>query len=369
MFLLFHSSFAVLTLTLMASPRNSVESPKRITLKGLAEHLGLSRTTISVVLNDSPLAKTIAPKTRERILQAAKQLNYKPNYFARYLNERRSYLIGVLSPDLAEGYDAGVLSGIEEYLLESEYHFFVASHQWSQERVRKTSEIFLERGVEGMILINTEYGSEINLPQVNIGTRRANVRGTCVSIDNETGIREALTHLYALGHREIGVVKGHKDSADTEVRLRAVRRGARELGITLRPELIVQLERLGSQQNSGIEEGVRCAERLLATGRNFTAVVAFNDTSAMGVIKKLHEIGKSVPGDVSVVGFDDIPAAQVTYPTLTTLRQPLREMGATAAGELIQMLAEGEHENDIVLKPELVVRSSTGRVSPKATRS
>jgi DNA-binding LacI/PurR family transcriptional regulator len=353
----------------MTGPRNSVESPKRITLKRLAEHLGLSRTTVSVVLNDSPLARTIALKTRERIIQAAKQFNYKPNYFARYLNEGRSYLIGVLSPDLAEGYDAGVLSGIEEFLLESQYHFFVASHQWSEDRVRKTSEIFLERGVEGMILINTEYGSDIDLPQVNIGTRRARVRGTCVSIDNAVGVREALNHLYALGHSEIAVVKGHKDSADTEVRLRAVREGARELGMKIHPELVVQLERLGSQQNSGIEEGVRCAERLLATGRKFTAVVAFNDTSAMGVIKKLHEIGKSVPGDVSVVGFDDIPAAQVTYPTLTTLRQPLREMGATAARELIAMLAEGERSNDIVLKPELIVRSSTGRVNAGSERT
>jgi LacI family transcriptional regulator len=347
----------------MKGPRNSVETPKRITLKALAEHLGVSRTTVSVVLNDSPLAKTIAQKTRQRILEAAKQFNYKPNYFARYLNERRSYLIGVLSPDLAEGYDAGVLSGIEEFLLESEYHFFVASHQWSAERIEKTSKLFLERGVEGMILINTEHGSKLDLPQVNIGTRRAHVTGTCVSIDNDIGIREALEHLSSLGHRKIAVVKGHKDSADTEIRLRAIQHHARRLGISIHPELVVQLERLGSQQNSGIAEGVRCAERLLATGRKFTAVVAFNDTSAMGVIKKLHEVGMNVPDHVSVVGFDDIPAAEVTHPTLTTLRQPLREMGASAARELISIIEQGEREDDIVLKPELIVRASTGPVS------
>lgn len=347
--------------------RNSVDFPKKITLKELAEHLGLSRTTVSVVLNDSPLARTIAVKTRERIIKAAKELRYKPNYFARYLNERRSYLIGVLSPDLAEGYDAGVLSGIEEYLLHSEYSFFVASHQWSEERVKRTSQLFMERGVEGVILINTEHGSDIDLPMVRIGGRGAHGPCSRVSIDNEIGVREAINHLYELGHRRLAVVKGHKDSADTETRWRAVLHSAKALGLEIKPRLVAQLERLGSQQQSGIVEGERCAKALLSSGERFTAVVAFNDVSAMGVMKKLRECGKSIPVDVSVIGFDDVPAAQMTWPALTTLRQPLRQMGETAAKVLIQSITEVEpNYQRIVLKPELVVRESTARAVTSA---
>ncbi len=343
--------------------RNAVEPPKKITLRKLAEHLGLSRTTVSVVLNDSPLAQTIATHTRERIIKAARELNYKPNYFARYLNERRSYLIGVLSPDLAEGYDAGVLSGIEEYLLHSEYSFFVASHQWSEDRVKRNSQLFLERGVEGVILINTEHGSDIGLPLVRIGGQ--GTRGPCnrISIDNEVGIRAAMQHIYSLGHRAIAVVKGHKDSADTEIRWRAVLHTAKALNLHIKPSLVVQLERLGSQQQSGIEEGERCGEHLLKSGEHFTAVLAFNDVSAMGVIKRLRESGKNVPKDVSVVGFDDIPAARMTYPALTTLRQPLRQMGETAATILIEAIEHsGTRQQHVVLNPELVVRDSTSLV-------
>src|SRR5208337_1123748 len=158
--------------------------PKKVTLKFLAERLGLSKSAVSSVLNNSPLARTFSARTRERIFQAAEEYKYKPNYFARYLNQRRSYLIGVLSPDLAEGYDAGVLGGIEEYLLQSDYHYFLASHQWSKTRIERTTEMFLERGVDGLILINTHLGSEVDFPVVKIGKADTAERGTSIVIDN-----------------------------------------------------------------------------------------------------------------------------------------------------------------------------------------
>jgi len=343
------------------------EMPKRVTLRFLAERLGLSKSAISSVLNNSPLASTFAPQTRERIFKAAEEYNYKPNYFARYLNHRRSYLIGVLSPDLAEGYDAAVMAGIEEYLLQSDYHFFVASHQWSKTRIERTTEMFLERGVDGLILINTPLGSEVDFPIVKIGKANTAERGTSIVIDNHEGIRRALEHLVSLGHRKIAFFKGHKDSGDTEDRWDAVVTAAPSLSIKVDPKLVVQLERLGTQQTSAIEEGACCAGQLLSRHREFTALMAFNDISAIGAINRFREHGWRIPQDLSVVGFDDVVAARIAYPPLTTVQQPLQLMGETAAREVINAITHGVKDQQLVLTPELVVRDSTA--TARATRS
>ena len=171
--------------------------PKKVTLKFLAERLGLSKSAVSSVLNNAPLARSFAPETRERIYKAAEEYKYKPNYFARYLNHQRSYLIGVLSPDLAEGYNANVLGGIEDYLLQSDYRYFLATHEWSNTRIERTIQMFLERGVDGLILINTPLSSEVDLPLAVIGNADTVERGISIVIDNHAGIRLALEHLGA----------------------------------------------------------------------------------------------------------------------------------------------------------------------------
>jgi LacI family transcriptional regulator len=194
-----------------------------VTLKFLSERLRLSKSAISSVLNNSPLARTFSSKTRERIFKAAEEYNYKPNYFARYLNQRRSYLIGVLSPDLAEGYNTSILGGIEKHPLHSDYHYFLASHEWSKARIEQTLQMFLERGVDSIILINTPLNSEVDLPLAVIGKASTVERGISITIDNHVGIRGALEHLVSLGHRKIAFFKGHRDSADTQDRWDAPR--------------------------------------------------------------------------------------------------------------------------------------------------
>ncbi len=342
-------------------------APQRVTLKFLSERLGLSRTTISLVLNNSPLASTIAPETRASVLKAAKKYNYKPNYFARYLNQRRSYLVGVLSPDMAEGYDSEVLAGIEEHLLKTEYQYFVTSHQWSRERIQKTAQLFLERGAEGVILINTPLDFKIDVPVIRIGRQPGSSKGTSISIDNEMGIHCALSHLVSLGHRKIAFVKGHKNSGDTENRWRAITNSAKALSLEIDPKRVVRLRCLGMQQTLALEEGAICAGELLSQSSDFTAVLAFNDISAIGAMHKFRDAGLRVPEDISVVGFDDIVAARIAYPQLTTVRQPLREMGGRAACELINSISEGAAKKaEIIISPTLVVRNSTA-IAPCST--
>lgn len=343
------------------NPIDSDKSKRRVTLKVLAQHLGLSRTTISIVLNDAPQAKTISVQTRQRILQAAKDFNYRPNFLARSLNDGRSYLIGIISPDLSEGYTSGLLAGIEQFLLGTEYQFFIASHHWSEMRIQRTATLFAERSVEGIIIINTPYQFESNVPTVQIGRQLVEPTGTLLTVDNHLGVLRAMRHLVDLGHHRIAFIRGHKDSVDSEDRWDAVLETAQQLSVTIDPALVVRLERLDVFSLSAMEEGARCAEQLMDHRGEFTALMAFNDMSAIGAIARLRDAGWSIPSEVSVVGFDDILEARISYPALTTIQQPLRTMGETAASELISAILHGYNRQTIVFSPNLIIRDSTAQ--------
>src|ERR1700730_4060447 len=334
------------------------DSGHRITLKKLAEYLGLSRTTISMILNGVPEATRFPEETRQRVVESAKKLGYRPNYFARSLGSRRTYLIGVVAPDFGNGFEAAVLSGFERRLLNTGYTSLVATHHWSPELLRRHLETLCDRGVEGLLLINSTPSESPGIPAVTICTDRCPIWSTRISIDNAFGIRKGINHLASLGHKEIAFIKGPEGSGDTQERWNAVLSTCKALGVRVDPRLTIQLERLepGTRQT---EAGRIAAEDLLRRDRPFTALVAFNDISALGAMTALREAGHKVPEDVSVIGFDDIEFASIAYPALTTIRQPLQEMGATAAELLFRKLANDESVRDIRLRPELIVRSST----------
>jgi LacI family transcriptional regulator len=339
-----------------------VESPDRpVSLKFLAEHLGLSRATISVVLNDAPVARSIPEKTRERVLRAAEKFNYHPNFFARYLNHKRSFLIGVISPDLAEGYDSALLAAIQSELLASGFLYFVASHHWREDLIEKLPGMLIERGAEGLIFINTQLRKGLSVPAVSIGGRKSLSGVTNIVLDNDEGVRLALEHLVGLGHRRIAFFKGHEGSIDTEQRWKAVLKNAARLGIRVDAKLTLQLERLTGSAISAIDEGYYAGQKLLKSSPDFTALFAFNDMSAIGAMKAFREADLPIPGRISVVGFDDVIAAATAYPPLTTIRQPLRSMGEIAAKRILERLSDiASPAQKMEVKPELVVRESSG---------
>jgi len=345
--------------------RVGARSSKPVSLKTLAEHLGLSRATISLVLNDSPVAKEFSQATRERILQAAREFNYKPNYFARYLNNKRSFLVGIMVPDIGEGYDAAVLSGVERQLLHDQYFYFIAGHQWRRDLIEETARLFVQRGAEGVIFVNTPVSESAGVPCVNIGGRTKLEGMTNILIDNYHGVRLGLEHLVELGHKKLAFFKGHPGSADTEERWEGIRRAAAELGVEIDPELVVQLNKNElPEPMSAQDEGYFFASKLLARKRDFTALFAFNDMSAIGAIGAFRDAGYRLPEDISVVGFDDVQAAAFVYPQLTTIRQPLRHMGELAAKTLLRRIQTGDMEpEEIVVEPELVVRKSSAVVT------
>jgi DNA-binding LacI/PurR family transcriptional regulator len=345
---------------------SQADSGHRITLRELAEHLGLSRTTISMILNDVPQATRFPEETRQRVVESARTLGYRPNYFARSLGRTRTHLIGVIAPDFGNGYEAAILGGFQRCLLNTEYTSFISTHLWSPSRLQRHVETLCDRGAEGLLLINSTPNESPGIPAVTICTERSPIWSTRVSIDNAFGIGKAIHHLVSLGHREIAFIRGPKGSGDTEERWNAVLATCKTLGLRVDPRLTVQLERLEPPGTRHAEGGRIAAQDLLRRGKPFTALVAFNDVSALGAMTALREGGHKVPEDVSVMGFDDIEFASIAYPPLTTIRLPLQEMGATAAELLLRKLTNDEKVRSLRVRPELIVRSSTG--PPPLTR-
>jgi DNA-binding LacI/PurR family transcriptional regulator len=340
-------------------------SGKPVSLRSLAEYLKLSPATVSVVMNNSPAAKAIPTHTKDRILHAARKLDYRPNFFARSLSLKRGFMVGVLAPEVSEGYAAAIMGGIEDHLLKEGYFYFVASHRGQKDLIQEYPRLLIDRAVEGVILINTPVVGALSVPVVTISGHQR-VRGvTNIAVDNKKATFLALEHLVKLGHKQIAFFKGHPGSADTEYRWKGILQAASSFGIETRPELAVQLQRDATITEPSLpEEGYVHAQKLLATGRRFTALFAFNDISAIGAVRAFRDAGLRVPEDISVVGFDDIQAAAYLTPRLTTVRQPLREMGKLAAKQLLQWISNGKENGprSICVQPELVVRESTGPV-------
>jgi DNA-binding LacI/PurR family transcriptional regulator len=342
--------------------------PGHVNLRMLAEHLELSQTTVSLVLNNSPSAKSIPEETRKRVMEAAERLNYRPNYFARSLRQSRSMSVGVLAPDLSEGYFTSVMSGVVQELTAAHYFFFTACHDWNRDLIEKYPRMLVERAVDGFLLLNTSADQiEVPVPVVAISAHSQAENVTNIVLDHHVAVEQALKHLYELGHRRIAFMRGPKAIPDSEFRWESIQQVARDMGLKIDPSYVIRIDAAGWSMKTGHhpmapEIGYKPMQALLEKHRDFTAIFCFNDIAAIGAIRALKDAGCSVPGDVSVVGFDDILSAAYSLPSLTTVRQPLMEMGKRGAQILLERIANRSQEfpAEIIMAPELVVRESTG---------
>jgi LacI family transcriptional regulator len=316
----------------MKSKRAPHDKDARITLKAVAEHLGLTPGTVSAVLNNSAASKSIPQHTRERVLQAARELNYRPNFMARSLRVQRTFTIGVILEEIGDGYGSSIVSGIEEYIRKKNYFFLTVAHRHDQELLHSYSQMLLARGVEGFITVDTSLREAPPLPTVAVAGHRQLENVTNIILDHHEAALLALKHLKELGHHEIAFLRGHPQSSDSEVRWNSICEVAQELGITINPELVVQIQGLDSTPELGYPFG----KELLARKVPFTALFAYNDISAIGAMRAFQEAGLRIPDDVSVVGFDDIASAIFCIPSLTSVRQPLKKMGNIAAETLLR---------------------------------
>ena len=329
-----------------------------ISLKKLAEYLGLNPATVSVVLNNVP-GRSIPQPTRERIKAAADKLGYQPNLLARSLRNRKTHTIGVLVPELAEDYHTQIMSGIGDYLIAKGYFYFTVHHRHRKALVEEYCNMLLSRGAEGLIAIDTLLEHPFPVPVVAVAGHKRIDGVSNLLLDHDRAAALALTHLYSLGHRNLAFMRGHPFSSDTADRWRSTVQMARKLGLRMRPELIIQLDR--DIINPDLVYPIM--RQLLSSKKPFTALVSFNDNAAIGAMRALQDAGLRIPQDVSVIGFDDIKAAALINPSLTTVHQPLREMGWMAAQCLMGRLQGTEKfREQILIYPELAVRESTGAV-------
>ena len=346
--------------------------PKRVTLRDVARKSGFSPSTVSIVLSDAPLSRYVASETKERIRKAAEELGYRPDVYARSLRSRRSNTIGVLLFDISDPYCLLVLRGIEKTLRGTPWLPILVDAHNDPTRFGSYIDLFIERCAEGVIVVANwlfdEAGmlakiQEEDIPIVVVG-RDLSSRGIqSVLVDNEAGGYEAVRHLYELGHRKIAIIRGPQQLDDSVRRWEGVERFAGESGWAIDPRLVRDLT-VTDDPMSPFDGGMRVTADLIDSGEPFSALVAFDDFTALGALRALHQAGISVPDDCSVLGFDDMPQAALSTPALSTIRQPMEEMGAIAAQRVLHALSEAGKADPMVEKfaPVLVARDSSATI-------
>lgn len=345
--------------TFKASPPKKYKTT--VTLKAVAQHVGLTPGTVSAVLNNSAAARSIPEHTRKRILAAARELKYRPNFLARSLRVQRTFSIGVITEEIGDAYGGMVVSGIEAYLSERNFFFLTVAHRHDPKLLETYSEMLIARGIEGLITIDTSIDAPPLLPTVAVAGHQKVENVTNIVLDHERAAELALRHLKQLGHTRIAFLRGQAASSDSATRWAAIEEVARRFEIPIYPELVLQLEGIESTPELGYPYG----KALLARNIPFTALFAYNDISAVGAIRAFQEAGLRIPQDISVVGFDDIALASFCLPPLTTVRQPLLKMGRIAAQTVLDRIEDrAPFVPEIAIEPELVVRGSTAIPRP-----
>ncbi len=343
-----------------------------VTLSDIARACHLSVSTVSIVLSEAPLSRHVAESTRKRIQATARRLGYHPDAYARSLRRRRTQTIGVLAYDMSDPFCVPVVSGIDEGLQPAQYFSLLVNAQMQRRLFDKYFRMILERRAEGVIVIASWVFEETDLladieknhvPIVIVGRDLTQRRITSVLVDNRAGGALVMRHLDSLGHRHIAVIRGPDEMFDSAPRWEGIRQAAADAGIRFDSRLVFQLPNL-SDSKSSFEGGRQFAKEMLASGAEFTAVLAFDDLTALGVVRGLTEAGLRIPKDCSVVGFDDVLPADVATPGITTIRQPLREMGMLATELMLQALQQSQANETqeaglYVVQPELVVRTSS----------
>ena len=346
-----------------SSNNNPLKIEGKVTLKAVAERVGLTPGTVSAVLNRSVASNSIPEHTKKRILAAASEMNYRPNYFARTLRKQKTHTIGVIAEEIGDAYGSMIISGVERYLRLHNYFFLTVIHRHDPKLIEQYSAMLLDRGVEGLIAVDTALVESPPVPTIAVAGHRKLAGVTNLNIDQAHAAKIALRHLGELGHRKIAFIRGQSFSSDAKQRWEKIQETCQEMGLPVTAERTVEMDR----DDASPQMGYDFARKLLQQTRDFTAVFAYNDIAAIGAIRALQEAGLRVPEDVSVIGFDDIREAGFYTPSLTTVRQPLGQMGEMAAEVLLDRIENlAEFRAQILLEPLLVVRESTGKAGSGA---
>ncbi len=329
------------------------------TLEDIARMAGVSRSTVSRVLNNHP---NVRPEVRERVWEVIRRVGYQPHAAARSLATRRSQVLGLVIPEavstlFTDPFFPELIRGMTDACYARGYLLTLALFQSPEQGRRLLHRLLSSHAVDGLIVASARLNDpliprllEDGFPFVSIG-RHPDPRVSFVDADNVAGARMAVEYLIRRGHTRIATITGPMDMAAAQDRLEGYRQALRARGLPLDRRYIVE--------GDFTQEGGRAAmQQLLGLQPRPTAVFAASDAMAMGALKAAREAGLRVPGEVTVVGFDDIPQAAYLEPPLTTVRQPIVRMGALAVQLLVEQVERGAQPQRVVLPVELVVRGT-----------
>lgn len=330
----------------------------RATITDVAKQAGVSMKTVSRVLNNEP---NVAVKTRERVLAVAKDLRYSPNIAARGLASSKSYLIALIFGSSSPNYLTNLQAGAIEACRENGFHLVVEAFDMSRDDISDDFERRLERlPVDGIILTAPFSDSpeifkilnRLDIDFVPVAPSQEIEGVSCVKMDNVQAAKEITEYLIGLGHKDIGFIKGPPRHSSSERRFTGYKDALAAHGIALNPNWI-------AEGDFSFKSGVEAAMQVLGEGTRPSAVFASNDDMAAGVVSVAGRKGISVPDDLSVVGFDDTPLAKILWPQLTTVKQPIYDMGHRAAELLIKPRKDEERRKSYCLEHDLIIRDST----------
>ncbi|SFH55078.1 transcriptional regulator, LacI family [Tindallia magadiensis] len=328
----------------------------KFNIKDVAQKAGVSISTVSRVINSS---KPVKQKTKDKVLDAIEELGYRPNAIARSLKVKHTKSIGIMTPDIANQFYPEVVRGIEDVANMYEYSIFLCNTDLNEEKELQYFAELEEKQIDGLIFLGNHVSKELrnemesaDIPVVLIGGKATGIPS--VTINNEKAAKDAVDFLLNRNHRRIGIITGKmKDPMMGQARLKGYQKALEEKGIEVKEELVIEG---GYRYKSGYDG----AKRLMALKVPPTAIFVCSDEMAIGACRAILEDGHEIPKDVAIVGFDNVDISGKVYPSLSTIGQPMYEMGAIAMRLLTKILHnESIGASDIVLDYEVIEREST----------
>ncbi len=330
-----------------------------VSIYDIAKKAGVSPSTVSRALEDHP---RISAATRKRIQELAREMNYVPSTVAKSLATNKTWTIGMVLATISDPFMGRVVEGVEQIALEGNFNVFISTSQNDRQREIAVIETLQKRRVDGIIVIashlfdrSPSFFERSKVPIVVINEQKPGKNMHFVAVDDVQGGRLAVDHLIALEHRRIGYVSIPNRPQSNQYRFKGYQNALEAADIAVDPALIFS--------SHTIEDHFRVGEASLESlqAAEASAVFCYNDATAIGLLAECHKHGISVPGDLSIIGFDDIDITTYTMPQLTTIRQPRFELGRRAMQMMLALLNGKEPENQI-LPAELIVRQTTARL-------
>jgi LacI family transcriptional regulator len=339
------------------SPRGAASQTGVVTLQQVAERAGVSPSTVSRILNGTAV---VSEDKQKAVADAIAELGFVPNPVARGLAGGRTLSVGVVTQAIDSPFYGGALRGIEDTLQAAGYMPLFASGHWDPKAEKQCVDVLRSRRVDGLIVLTGRMSDSVleavaaDLPVVITGRRLLAPGLFSLDFDDESGARMAAEHLLQLGHRRIVFIRGDPLHPDAQARERGFRAALSAAGVPVDEALVLNGNYLE-------ESGLRVVERLLDDGPRFTAIFASNDQMGVGAALALHRKGLRVPQDVSLVGFDDLPSSSYTVPPMSSVSQPIYELGKLAAAAMLDLLA-GRSPEISLPPPRVVLRESTAAI-------